>query len=92
MSARKFTVRYANWNPVHLEIPTKTLPEGSPPIEIVRHAMGTAFADHLKGYWKDADNIEVKLTKINPGVYIGERRFPNDRARKADAFYVMETT
>ena len=58
--------------------------------EAVRAAVGHAFMDKLGGYWQDGPDIEVVLTKDNPGVWIGERRHPQT-GKKADPFYVMET-
>lgn len=89
MSTRTFIARYANWNPITVKIDSKKLQhengEG-----IVRHVIGTAFQEHLKGYWADAPNRKVVIDKDNPGVWSGRRIKDQEKDKKDEPFYVME--
>lgn len=89
MISRHFTVRYANWAPAKVIVPGNKI-KSTEGIEVVRAAVGHAFNDKLGGYWQDGPDIQVVLSKDNPGVWIGERRHPQT-GKKADPFYVLET-
>ena len=86
---RKFVARYANWNPITVEIEDKKLKNATGE-EIVRHVVGTAFKDNLKGYWDDAPDRKVVVDKDNPGVWVGRRIRDVSKDKKDEPFYVME--
>lgn len=89
MPTRTFIHRYANWAPKTVSIDAKLL-EGLTADVLVRKVVGHAFMEQLKGDWQDGPNLVVVLEKSNPGVWIGRREKPQDKAAKAEPWYVLE--